>query len=106
MTAFVVSLTGCKKDQGMSIINTIWEQEASGVLQTLTFMDTICTLDLSSDSGEDVYHYSYEFEYPIVVLYPEDDNLAKMRGIVNSDWTTLTVVNTTTSKTIGIFFRK
>ena len=41
-----------------------------------------------------------------LLMYPENDDLALMRGIISDSQTTMNVVNTSTNKTVGTFVRR
>lgn len=106
--AVAALFVGCSKEP-RSLDGTVWERAITGGTQSLIFSKTQCEMrcDYPSYPSEswNVW-YSYEFNYPTVILYPEysEENKAAIKCIINDD--TMSVVNMSTEKTIGIFTKK
>ncbi|MDE5955060.1 MAG: hypothetical protein K2G80_01000, partial [Bacteroidales bacterium] len=90
-----------------TLSGTVWEKSSSGVVTTLSFTKVQCELRFASISypqESETSYYSYEYDSSIVMMYPEDDNKAAIRGIISGN--TMSVVNMSNNKTIGIFTKK
>ena len=102
----VICLQGCSKEL-KSISGTIWEKMESDTIVTLSFTDIQCECKMSSASNPSKYvysYYSYEYSPSTVMMYPEDDDLAMLKGIISEN--TMSLVNMSTQKTIGIFTKR
>lgn len=54
------------------------------------------------------YYYSYEYDHPVVLMFPESseeaDDVSSLKGTISGN--TMSVENVAKQKTIGIFTRK
>lgn len=102
--AMMVMLSGCKKE-AQSLSGTKWVNDSEGGNITLSF--TPIQASVHFDGGA-TYYYSYEYDHPTVLMYPESseetDDVAPLKGIISDN--TMSVVNLSKQKTIGIFSRK
>lgn len=102
--AMMVMLSGCKKE-AYSLSGTKWVNDSEGGNITLSF--TPIQASVHFDGGA-AYYYSYEYDHPTVLMYPESseetDDVAPLKGIISDN--TMSVVNLSKQKTIGIFSRK
>ena len=106
MTSMIFMLFGCEKGLEESLDGTVWEKEDAGIITTITYRDGMCEMKMSDYEYEESIFYSYEYNFPVVLMYPEDDGLALMRGIISDSQTTMNLVNTSTNKTVGTFVRR
>lgn len=96
----MVLLSGCKKESGLA--GTKWEDDQGSYRITLTF--TTVQACLNFGDGSSSYYYSYEYTPPTVVMYPEDDDKASLKGIIGGNQ--MSIVNLSNQKTIGLFTKK
>lgn len=96
----MVLLSGCKKEEDKGLAGTVWEQNDGTVVVTITFTSIQAVVDFG-DGGN---YFSYEYQKPTVLMYPEDTKYATMKGIISGDQ--MSVVNTSNGKTIGIFTKR
>lgn len=106
MTSMILMLFGCEKGLEKSLEGTVWEKDDAGFITTITYRDGTCEMKMSDYENEESYFYAYEYNFPVVLMYPENDDLALMRGIISDSQTTMNVVNTSTNKTVGTFVRR
>lgn len=95
----MVLLSGCKKESGLA--GTKWEDDRGSYRITLTFTTVRVCLNFGDGSPS---YYSYEYTPPTVVMYPEDDNKASLKGIIGGNQ--MSIVNLSTQKTVGLFTKK
>lgn len=101
-----IFLSGCSKEL-KTLSGTVWEKNGTGTIVTLTFTDVQCELRIASTQNPSNYtntYYVYEYDSSVVMMYPEEDGKATVRGIISGN--TMSVVNMSTEKTIGIFTKK
>lgn len=91
--------TGCDKNDNDTLAGTEWQSTESGV-KTLVFSADKAAL---AEAGA-VNYYSYTYDAPTVVLTPERSDYPELRGTVKHNMLTLT--NTSTGQTVGIFTRQ
>lgn len=93
--------TGCDKNdnENETLTGTEWQSTESGV-KTLVFSADKAAL---TEAGT-VNYYSYTYDAPTVVLTPERSDYPELRGTVKHNMLTLT--NTSTEQTVGIFTRQ
>lgn len=101
-----IVLSGCSKEL-KSLSGTVWEKNESGLTVTLSFTKIQCERKMVSNydpSDYETSYYSYEYDASIVMMYPEDEKNAALKGIISDN--TMSVVNLSTEKTIGIFRKR
>ncbi|MCM1176983.1 MAG: hypothetical protein NC115_12735 [Bacteroidales bacterium] len=99
-------MSGCSKEL-KTLDGTVWEKTDSDVVTTLTFTDVKCELKIASTINPSYYsyaYYSYEYSSSSVMMYPESDENATLKGIISGN--TMSVVNMSNEKTIGIFTKR
>lgn len=92
-----VLLSGCRKEE-KSLAGTRWTSESG--TETLSFTSVKASLSTT----EDTFYYSYEYNDPIVILTPENSEIANLKGIVDKNQ--MTLINTSVNQTVGIFIPK
>lgn len=91
-------LASCQKSQtGLS--GTEWDLSDGSV--QLSFTKIQAVFEFSDGKS---WYYSYEYNAPTVIMYPEDNDKASLKGIISDNY--MSVVNLSTNKTIGIFTKK
>lgn len=101
-----IFLAGCSKSP-RNLNGTVWVHNESSVTTSLTFTKVQCELKFASTTNPSDYYnyyYSYVYDSSTVMMYPESSEKAALKGIVNGN--TMSVVNMSTEKTIGIFTKK
>ena len=86
---------------------TVWEKSESDITITVSFTGFQCEVRFVSNTDPLDYetsYYSYEYDAPIVLMYPEDDKRAALKGIISDN--KMSVINMSTDKTIGIFTKR
>ena len=102
LTTFVaIFATGCDKNDNDSLAGTEWLSSESGT-KTLTLVFSADKAALA-DAGV-VNYYSYTYAAPTVVLTPERSDYPELRGTIKHNMLTLT--NTSTGQTVGIFTKQ
>ena len=105
MLAAMVAIfaTGCDKNDkdNDSLAGTEWLSSESGT-KTLTLVFSADKAALA-DAGV-VNYYSYTYAAPTVVLTPERSDYPELRGTIKHNMLTLT--NTSTGQTVGIFTKQ
>ena len=93
--------TGCDKNdnENETLTGTEWKSSENGV-KTLVFSADKAAL---TEAGA-VNYYTYTYNAPTVVLTPERSDYPELRGTVKHNMLTLT--NTSTEQTVGIFTRQ
>ena len=93
--------TGCDKNdkETETLAGTEWQSSENRV-KTLVFSADKAAL---SEAGT-VNYYSYTYDAPIVVLTPERSDYPELSGTIKHNMLTLT--NTSTGQTVGIFTRQ
>ena len=101
MFAFVAAIfaTGCDKGDNETLAGTEWQSSENGV-KTLLFSADRAAL---TEAGT-VYYYSYTYDAPTVVMTPERSDYPELRGTIKHNILTLT--NTSTEQTVGIFTKQ
>ena len=101
MLAAMVAIfaTGCDKNDNDTLAGTEWQSSENRV-KTLVFSADKAAL---TEAGA-VNYYSYTYDAPIVVLTPERSDYPELRGTIKHNMLTLT--NTSTGQTVGIFTRQ
>ncbi len=91
----LLSFTGCEKEQD-TLSGTTWVSGST----TIEFSGIACKIAFSN--GEE--YYSYEYSHPTVIMYPANEEMATLKGIISDD--VMSVVNMSNEKTIGLFTRQ
>lgn len=98
-------LFGCKKEDGASqsanLSGTTWENNDGNVKTVMSF--TSLQVSVSFQGGS-TFYYSYEYDDPIVLMYPEDEEKSSLKGIISGNQ--MSIVNLSYGKTIGIFIKQ
>lgn len=97
---------GCSKEL-KTLSGTTWEKKDGDIVTTLSFTKIQCEIKIASISDLSDYsyaYYSYEYNSSTVMMYPEDDGKATLKGIINDD--SMSVINMSNQKTIGIFTKR
>lgn len=97
----LVLLSGCKKDEDASLAGTVWEKNDGSVQTFLSFTSIQAAVSIQ---GGSTFYYSYEYNDPIVLMYPEDADKASLKGIISGEQ--MSVVNLSNERTIGIFIKR
>lgn len=102
--AMMLLLSGCKKEE-QTLAGTKWMNDIDGGNVTLSFTSIQAAVHFD---GGPTYYYSYEYEHPTVLMYPESseesDDVSPLKGIISDN--TMSVVNLSKQETIGIFTKK
>lgn len=109
---FPIVLSTCSDDdddeKGLnSLQNTVWVDTVDGVNITLTFKSTDrCSLDFySEEEGITLtYTYSYSLNYPNIIMIPDKDGNAELKGTITDN--TIKLINTTSDEVVGFFIKK
>lgn len=96
--SLIMLASSCQKSSTW-LSGTEWELNDGSVQLSFTKIQAVFTFPGGVSS-----YYSYEYNDPTVIMYPEDNDKASLKGIISDD--NMSVVNLSTSKTIGIFTRK
>lgn len=106
---FIFASCGSDDDNvAPSLKNTTWEGIDGDTRILVSFSDLESTMILSGVNVDVSLSasYSYTYEHPKVTMYPKESGKARIEGTVSSDHKTMTVVNTSTGKTIGTIAKK
>lgn len=98
----MVLLSGCKKEEDKGLAGTVWEGTDSEGIVTLSFTSIQAVIEF--DNGGPIYYYSYEYQKPTVMMYPEDVKNATLKGIVSGKQ--MSIVNTSNGQTLGIYVKR
>ncbi len=101
-----IFLAGCSKSP-RNLNGTVWVHNSSSLTTTLTFTKVQCELKFASTTNPadySTYYYSYVYDSSTVMMYPEDSDKAAIKGIISGN--TMSVVNMSTEKTIGMFTKQ
>lgn len=101
-----IFLSGCSKEL-KTLSGTVWERQEPDATITLTFTKLQCEMLHVSKTDPSDYsslYFSYEYDSSVVMMYPEYDEIATIQGIISGN--TMSVVNMSNNKTIGIFTKK
>lgn len=104
--AVAALFVGCSKEP-RSLDGTVWEYTAGDTVGELTFTKSQCRWSLYATDGSGDYYqtyYSYEYTAPTVMMYPEEDGMAVLKGIITENQ--MSIVNTSTGKTLGVYILK
>lgn len=92
-------------DKSSSLSNTVWVGEKDNVTSTLTFTSNVnCTYALTASNVTITNKYTYEVSDNTVNMYPEKTNDAQLRGLIDNN--TMSIINTSTGKTINLLTRR
>lgn len=81
------------KQSDYSIENTKWEKTEYGTLISLQFGTNGNAKLVKTGNDEDIDLYTYELNYPNVILYPTESMMAILKATIEGN--TMTVENTT-----------
>lgn len=101
-----IFLSGCSKEL-KTLSGTVWERQEPDAVITLTFTKLQAEMRYVSKTDSSDYssvYFSYEYDSSVVMMYPEYDEIATIQGIISGN--TMSVVNMSNNKTIGIFTKK
>lgn len=96
----------CSKDEEYSLNNTTWLNVTGDVKCTLEFSATECrsVITGTNTSAAYVLDYYYTLSYPNVLLSAKKSGVANLEGKISSNQ--MTVTNTSTSKSLGIYIKQ
>lgn len=100
-------LSGCQDMKiEKTLDGTIWDAIEEYRTNTIKFDDSYCEMVINDDGVISKHFFSYEYDFPVVLMYPEDDEIAMLKGIINKDKTKMNLVNLSNNKTIGILIKR
>lgn len=111
VAAFVALFTGvsCSDDIESSLDGTVWVVEHSDYhsddeYSELKFFEREAyETDYRQGLIVSTVRYAYDYDYPTVMLYPDDDKIAVLKGIISGD--EMSVVNMSNGKYIWTLTR-
>lgn len=110
VAAIAIVMSGCTKNT-RNLDGTVWSDSMPGLTATLTFTKNQCELSFASSADpdnlsitRDYYSYEYNPSEDTVIMNPERDDKAVLKGIISGN--TMSVVNTSNSYTIGFFTKQ
>lgn len=131
MMAMCVNLTSCDKDDDdpkdpplpeFSLVGTTWSYtdrfEEDGINYTMDYtisfptstnakysMNVIIKEGTQTTSQSDYTDYTYTYNNGLVIMSPTEANYAYLEGEITSE-IKMEVINASSGKTIGVFYRK
>lgn len=107
VAAFVALFTSvsCSDDIESSLDGTVWVVEHSDdEYSELKFFEREAyETDYQGGCIVNKIRYAYDYDYPIVMLYPDDNEIAVIKGIISGD--EMSVINMSTGKYIWTLTR-
>ena len=119
-TCLVVS-SSCSKDDEPEIkdiyevLGTTWSESSSfsggaGTGTYLTFSSSTARLQMAITSGTQTLTTTYNFTYKrsknLVVLHPQEDDIATLEGLIDSSGIKMTLTNTSTNSVVATLYKQ
>lgn len=111
IAAFVAffAVVSCSDDIESSLGGTVWVVEfldyhSDDEYSEFKFFEReACETDYRNELIVSKVRYAYDYDYPTVMLYPDDDEIAVLKGIISGD--EMSVVNMSNGKYIWTLTR-
>lgn len=97
----------CNKDKNKdtpSLTGTTWTEVEDNVSFTLRFSQLEATYTIVAGTSSTSAGYSYEYNHPVVMMFPKEANNATLQGTINGS--SLTLVNLSSNRTINVLTKK
>lgn len=105
----LIGFSSCSKDEESSTLKgTSWKFTSGNESITIRYTNDVdCIYTYVYDNGiyseSTTSRYTYMYEAPYVEMYPEDEDNAVLRGLINGE--IMEVTNKSNNKNIGTFYK-
>jgi hypothetical protein len=97
------------------VVGTTWSESSSfsggaGTGTYLTFSSSTARLQIAITSGTQTLTTTYNFTYKrsknLVVLHPQEDDIATLEGLIDSSGIKMTLTNTSTNSVVATLYKQ
>ncbi len=106
---------GPKEIDIYEVVGTTWSESSSfsggtGTGTFLTFSSSTARLQIAITSGTQTLTTTYNFTYKrsknLVVLHPQEDDIATLEGLIDSSGIKMTLTNTSTNSVVATLYKQ